>query len=290
MSLAQVNKTEILQARAKMFAHVRQFFAMREVIEVDTPLLARSCPIDTHIEIVGAQVMGRRGYLHSSPEFAMKRLLAEGAGDIYQMGHVFRDFEFGAKHNPEFTMVEWYRHGFSLTELMEETFAFFQLFLDVESFEAVPIKEVFLRYAGSFPTDPEERDHLFAFKVEPHLGQGKVTFLVDFPPEQAALARTYLKNGELVALRFEGFYQGVELCNGYHELCDALEQRERLQEANRQRVELGKERYPIDQRLIEALERGLPDCAGVAVGFDRLLLLQKGAKELSEVLPFVWEE
>ncbi|MCP5469351.1 MAG: EF-P lysine aminoacylase GenX [Chlamydiales bacterium] len=270
MSLALTNR---LEERAHMLARARAFFAEREVLEVDTPMLSRTAPIDAHIDCVEVKCIGKPAYLHTSPEYGMKRLLCEGSGDIYQLAHVFRDNEWGEKHTVEFTMAEWYRLGFSLQQMIEETFRFIQLFVEVDTFEVLSYHQVMCGH------DEES----FALNIEPTLGQGKVTFMTDYPPEKAMLAQV---NAQGVAERFEVFYQGIELANGYHELGNALEQRRRLQEANRERLEFGKSRYPLDTLFLEALEKGLPDCCGVAVGFDRLMMLRYNAGKIDNILPF----
>jgi len=292
MSLALTSKRDVLFERAAMFAQVRAFFSSRDVLEVDVPLLYRGAPIDTHIDLIEANCGGERAFLHSSPEFGMKRLLSEGVGDCFQLSHVFRNHESGSRHNPEFTMIEWYRLGFSLEELMQETAALVRTFLPeiTQDIEILSYQGAFERHLGYFPQTIEERDYHFAFSIEPHLGQKCLTFLTDYPPEQAALARTRVKEGGVVAERFELFYQGVELANGYHELCDPVEQRRRFEEENNARVAHGKESYPIDEEFLEALERGLPDCSGVALGFDRLMMLRCKTEQIEDVLPFIWQK
>lgn len=265
-----------------MLAEARTFFAKRKVLEVDVPILSQRASVDAHIDLLQATCLGKKAFLHSSPEYGMKRLLAEGIGDIYQISHVFRSDERGERHNPEFTMVEWYRCGLSFEEMIEESVGFIQLMLNSESdFEWLTYEEVFIRYLGFYPQTSDERDRLFAFEVEPHLG---ATIICGYPPEQAALAR--VENG--LAKRFEIFCQGVELANGYHELIDPIEQKKRFEEANTHRVALGKTAYPIDYNFLEGLS-SLPDCCGVAVGFDRLMMLRHRVLSIEEILPFVWE-
>lgn len=268
MFLASTNR---LQKRAQMLAEVRRFFERRGVLEVDVPLLTREAPIDTHIDLVEARALGQKAYLHSSPEYGMKKLLAEGSGDIYQLGHVFRDLERGSRHSVEFTMVEWYRLGFTLDELIEEVFELLQLFIPIENYEK-------LSYDALWHGQTEES---FAFDVEPTLGRGRATFVVDFPPCQAALARV---NEAGYAERFELYVEGYELANGYHELADSQEQQERLEEANRERLALAKAVYPIDDDFVSCVGN-LPDCCGVAVGFDRLMMLQAKTDEIATILP-----
>lgn len=283
MSLALTNRLEILRDRAQMLASARAFFAQNSVLEVDLPALSKRASVDAHIDLIEAICLGERAYLHSSPEYGMKRLLSEGIGDIYQISHVFRNDERGERHNPEFTLVEWYRCGFTFKEMIEETLAFCSLFFDSERpFEHLDYKEAFLLYVGRYPSTQEERDPLFALEIEPHL---KRTVLTGFPPEQAVLAR--VEGG--MALRFEIFFEGMELANGYHELANAHELRARFEQENRKRIADGKEAYPVDNLFLEALEQGFPDCCGVAVGFDRLMMHRHRVSEIDAILPFTWE-
>lgn len=278
-----------------MFAKARAFFAERNVLEVDCPILGGAAPIDLHIEIISTST---NRYLHSSPEYGMKRLLAQGVGDIYQLGHVFREGEVGRLHNPEFTMAEWYRHNFTFEELLEETLDFIRLFLGPLPSRVLTYKQALEMYAKD-PVLPEEAKHwdedarasyLMGFVVEPQIGQDELTVIIHFPAAQAALARTTLIDGELVAERFEIYYRGTELANGYHELTDAAEQRIRLHQANDLRKLHNKPALPIDENFLSALQQGLPDCCGVAVGFDRLMLLRHDADSLADILPFHWDE
>lgn len=264
MSAALIN-------RATFLAKTRAFFSKRGVMEVDVPLLSPTAPIDVHIDLVEASVLGKRAFLHSSPEYGMKKLLSQGSGDIYQLGHVFRDHERGSRHSIEFTMTEWYRIGFSLQELIEEVFAYVQLFLSIEQYECIAYSEVWKGH------DEES----FALEVEPMLGRGKATFVVDYPTQEAALARI---NERGFAERFELFVEGMELANGYNELTDSSEQRRRLEEANQKRQNLGKNCYPMDEEFIASLDQ-IPQCSGVAVGFDRLLMLRNQSEEIAQILP-----
>jgi elongation factor P--(R)-beta-lysine ligase len=300
------SKIAILQERAKMLSRVRSFFSERNVLEVDCPALSRLASVDAHIDLIPATLFGNQAaYLFSSPEYAMKRLLADGIGDIYQLSHVFRDGESGHKHNPEFMMAEWYRIGMSFEKMMEETVDFVRLFLGDIPAEVISYKEAFIRYVNINPytaSDEELRklsprdgdrddllNYILALYVEPHLGKGRATVLAYYPPAQAALAKTRVVDGEVVAERFEVYVDGVELANGYHELQDAKEQLRRLEEANMLRKEMGKNALPIDKHFIKALEKGLPECSGVAVGFDRLMMLRCKKKSLEEVMPFTWQ-
>jgi lysyl-tRNA synthetase class 2 len=300
-----------LKDRAGMLARARAFFASRHILEVDCPLLSASASVDAHIDLIKATACGQTHYLHSSPEYGMKRLLSEGIGDIYQLSHVFRDGEQGVKHNPEFMMAEWYRVNFSFKEMIEETLDFVRLFLGNLPGTLISYRDAFKKFAEIDPYEVsgkdlkrrlsnhgidavhatnEDRDSLLnlllGIIVEPHLGKDELCVLAYYPASQAALAKTCVQEGHKVAERFEIYYQGVELANGYHELADPIEQRQRLLEANQLRKMLGKENLPIDENFLAALEKGLPDCCGVAVGFDRLMMLRHKQKELKSILPF----
>lgn len=291
--------------RARMLAAARNFFSERHIIEVDCPILSKKASVDTHIDLIPGTYNGQETvYLHSSPEYGMKRLLAAGCGDIYQLSHVFRDGEQGDKHNPEFMLAEWYRLGFSYKQMIEETCDFIRLFLDDLPAAILPYQEAFLKYAGidpfeasdeelkklvSAPDELTSRDDLLnlilGIKVEPHLGHEQLTVITHYPPSQAALAK--VENGR--AKRFEVYSSGVELANGYEELTDSALQRERFLEANLQRKERGKEALPIDEMFLKSLDT-LPPCCGVAVGFDRLMMLHCGKKNIKDVMPFDWDK
>ncbi len=311
------SKIARLYDRAAMLRATRDFFEQRKIIEVDCPILSARAAVDTHIDLIPALYQSKEThYLHSSPEYGMKRLIAEGIGNIYQLSHVFRDGEWSQKHNPEFTMAEWYRLDFSLEQMIEETIQFIRLFLGDLSYQIVSYREVFLQKTGIdyIKADEQElfsyiRNHHLPFypsileegkdallnlilgsQVEPQLGQGNLSVLAYYPASQAALARKRWHGTEQVAERFEVYYQGIELANGYHELTDAYEQRQRFQEANAARLALGKEVLPIDEYFLEALEKGLPDCSGVAVGFDRLMMLRQGQTDIADVLTWGWKQ
>jgi elongation factor P--(R)-beta-lysine ligase len=308
-------KVHFLKERALMMKRARAFFEERLVTEVDCPALSASASIDTHIDLIACHPTGsQRRFLHSSPEYGMKRLLSIGMSDIYQLSHVFRDGEYSAKHNPEFMMAEWYRCGFSFEEMIEETCDFISLFVGEIPREICSYKEIFLRHTGidpftattetllqyiekqgaAAPYNPLEntKDDLLSFIVgtfiDPHLGKGCLTITAYFPPSQAALAKVRPEGENLVAERFEIFCEGLELANGYHELQDAIEQNERLLEANDCRKKLGKEALPIDTLFLEALKNGLPSSCGVAVGFDRLMMLRCKTKMIADVIPWEW--
>jgi lysyl-tRNA synthetase class 2 len=303
-----------------MLAAARAFFARHSILEVDCPLITSAASVDAHIDLISICYQNRdKRYLHSSPEYGMKRLIAEGAGDIYQLAHVFRDGELGVKHNPEFMMAEWYRLSVPFSQMIAETAEFIYLFLEIRlnsnKFEILSYRDAFLRYAGFdyYTASEEELIHfirkneleiypeavnegkdallnlILGSLIEPQLGKDGLTVLAYYPASQSALARTVFRGEEAVAERFEIYFEGIELCNGFHELSDPLEQRKRFQEANQMRISLGKEPLPIDEKFLAALEKGLPDCCGVAVGFDRLMMLRHKAKTIADVIPFGWQ-
>lgn len=309
------SKVARLQDRAKLLGAARAFFAKLGVTEVDCPVLSPFASVDAHIDLIPTIYQKTTTcYLHSSPEYGMKRLLSEGMGDIYQLAHVFRDGEFSVKHNPEFMMAEWYRLGFSFEQMIEETVQFISLFLGDLPHRIMSYRELFLQYTGIDYTiatkgelfsyikkqeipfydgiQEEGKDALLNLIlgscIEPKLGKGELFVLAYYPASQAALAKRRLVGDEVVAERFEVYYEGLELANGYHELTDAAEQRERLHEANRSRELLLKERLPIDENFLAALSKGLPDCSGVAVGFDRLMMLRQGQKNIENILAWGW--
>ena len=307
-------KAARLRDRARMLQETRAFFDTRKVLEVDCASLVRCASLDANVEAIPASVTDHQtGYLHTSPEYAMKRLLAYGLGDIYYLGHVFRKGEIGHLHNPEFTMIEWYR-SISFESLIDETCDLIRLFIGSFPTRRLSYAEALQTYAGIDPftdedcseaarrlgielgTDSEKWDRdtwlqlLLGFAVEPNLGRGELTVLYDYPPSQAALARVVEKEGNKVAERFEIYFAGIELCNGYHELTDPHEQRLRFEKENEGRALKGKERYALDEKFLAALSIGLPDTCGVSVGFDRLMLIRHQVKSIRDVLPFAWEE
>ena len=362
---------ESLRVRAEVLAVIRHFFAERGVLEVETPLLASAPVTDLHLAAFSTRYRGpghddgRRLWLQTSPEFAMKRLLAAGSGPIYQLGKAFRDGEAGSRHNPEFTILEWYRPGWNHHQLMDEVAEFFAVVLgegrdnkqgqwqqsaagaegsgsgsgsgsgqipqpegtvkasrpqdltpndsdsdsDSDS-EKITYSEAFQRHAGIEPhsastaelaaraqallggVTPDlggDRDGwlelMLSHVVEPELGRDGPTFVYDFPASQAALAR--IRPGDPpVAERFEAWVEGVELANGYHELTDPVEQRRRFEVDLAARRDRGLPDVPVDHRLLAAMEHGLPDCAGVAIGVDRLVMLAAGADRIDQVITF----
>lgn len=288
-----------------MLQKARSFFAERGVMEVDPCSLVRFAPIDSNIDVISAEVSDTEtGFLHTSPEYAMKRLLSSGAGDIYYLGHVFRKGEIGRLHNPEFAMAEWYRLSFSFEKMIQETCEFLFLFFNSLPVRKLSYREAFSLYAGIdytrddleplLPTHAaswsrETRLHyLLTHLIEPSLGRGELTVLTDYPPSEAALACVVEKNKEKVAERFEIYYEGIELANGYHELADAKILRQRFEEENLLRKEKNKDVYRLDEAFLSAIEERFPECCGVSVGFDRALMLRNHALSLHAVLPFAW--
>ena len=304
---------DVLKKRATLLSQLRAFFYARNILEVDTPALSIAGNTDPHVESFSTHYTGpgeaETLYLHTSPEFAMKRLLAAGSGAIYQLCKVFRNGEAGRQHNPEFTMLEWYRTGFDHHELMEEVS---ELLDEVMGHSPTPIikmtyQEAFIKYAGIDPldTNPEALadcayqhgleqvigmadasvddwcDLLVDQVVIPAFGKSRV-LIYDYPVSQAALARISQKDPR-VAERFELFINGIEIANGFHELTDAAEQRLRFEEENIERHKKGLVQLPIDENLISALEAGLPNCAGIAIGIDRLLMLITAEDTISAV-------
>lgn len=297
-----------LQARALLLREIREFFAERKVMEVETPLISMSGNTDPEIQSIRT---ADGGYLRTSPEFALKRLLASGSGDIYELGRVFRGGEAGRMHNPEFTMLEWYRKGFSHHRLMDEVTDLVKRCgrgkFDHWPVQKLSYRQLFLHHAGLDPNDADvsalaERaqesgineleltrrqwlDLLLSVVIQPALPEHCLTYVHDFPADQAALARVRQDNPP-VAERFELYLGRTELANGYQELTDAAEQARRFEADNRQRESRGQPVYQADHNLVKALEHGLPECAGVALGVDRLLMAVTGAASITEVLAF----
>jgi lysyl-tRNA synthetase class 2 len=299
-----------LEHRARKVAQVRAFFEARGFLEVETPLLVPSPGLDVHLDAFAVEAAGGTRYLSTSPEYQMKRLLADGYPRIFQIAKAFRRDELGEQHNPEFTMLEWYRAPGSVEDVMRDTEQLVaaitggSLVLDGETHDASPpflrmtVLEAYAKFAASSAEETlalaeheEERFfRLLVDKVEPGvLGLARAVFLTEYPASQASLARR--KPGDpRVAERFELYAGGVELCNGFGELIDPVEQRERLERDQRTRAERGLPVYPIDQKFLAALERGLPPCAGNALGLDRLIALACGSKRIADVMAFPYGE
>lgn len=325
-------KLERLRQRAALIAQIRRFFAEHEVLEVETPAISQGTITDVHLDpLITAHALPDNSsasplYLQTSPEYAMKRMLASGFPDIYQICKCFREDEIGRLHNPEFTMLEWYRRGFSMQALIDEVSELLRMVLNIDScqkdieqysYQALfqrhlhfdplnasisDILEVCAKYALSDYANslvPEQNpEHgaahnnvkdallqvLFSQQIEPFIGQDAPVCVTHFPASQASLAK--LSDDKQSALRFEFYYRNIELANGFEELTDASSQQSRFQSDNTIRRSLGKVERPIDQRFIQALQHGLPECSGVALGLDRLVMLALGCDDISEVISF----
>lgn len=308
---------ETLKQRAEFLKGIRSFFEARDVIEVDTPVLYSGVATDPGLEAFEVSCGSAFRYLQTSPEFPMKRLLAMGAGPIYYLGKAFRKGEVGTKHNPEFTLLEWYQPGWDHWQLIEQCEALFHELLGWGKAEHVTYQSLF---ESSFNLNPHlasvealkevatlngwgqtlfdlDRDGwldlLLTHGIEPQLGQSGPVVVVDYPASQASLAKTRLIEGPkpyYVAERFEFYYAGIELANGYHELTCAVEQQRRFVEDLEKRKALGLSQLPIDDALIAALANGFPECAGVAMGVDRVLMIKLKESSIAKVLPFAWEQ
>lgn len=302
----------ILRRRAELLAQIRHFFADRQVLEVETPALSRAASSEVHLQSMQVSVANIPiGYLHTSPELAMKRLLAAGSGDIYQLCKVFRAGEQGTRHNPEFTLLEWYRLGFDMQAMMQEVAALLNELLATQLHDApifMSYRQAFLDYAQIDPlaSTPDQwqaafnqysgeevagasgtdwLDLLLSLVVQPKLPAARLVFITHFPAVQASLAK--LDDADpRVARRFEVFVNGSELANGFEELTDYREQQQRIEAEQCVRREQGLACLPEDERFLAALAHGLPACSGVAVGVDRILMLVAGLTQVNEALSF----
>ncbi|MBN1591188.1 MAG: EF-P lysine aminoacylase GenX [Pirellulales bacterium] len=328
----------VLRLRAGLLRRVREFFDRHGFLEVETPILSADTVVDRHLDPFAVEVDSSAGchghlarvsgeealagrqrhpcfYLQTSPEFAMKRLLAAGAAAIYQVTRAFRRDELGPLHNPEFTMVEWYRVGDGPDEGMTLLSELAETLLERGPAERLSYREAFEQHVGLDPhtarteqlvdavrekqidapasLSPTDRDTwldlLLVDRVQPHLGQARPTILYDYPAGQAALARLRDDDGVMVAERFELCVDGIELANGYHELTDADELTRRNTQVNLQRQLDGHSPLPSESRLLAAMRAGLPASTGVALGFDRVVMLAAGAKCLADVMPFPFD-
>ena len=302
-----------LARRAEALALARYFFAERGITEVDCLALSPTAATDVNIDLfsVHSPIHGRR-FLFSSPEFPMKRLLSQESGDIFYLGHVWRHEEAGERHSPEFLLAEWYRLGISFHHMIDETIEFVERFIGGHTKCLLTYRDAFLQHAAidpydssldelreacsafhGYPIESSSRDELLnlllAMNVEPSFDPQAITVLYHYPASQAALARHQTVDGHSVAERFEIYCGGLELANGYHELSDAYEQKARFDTDNEVRRTMGKEQYPLDGHFLAALQQGLPDCCGVAVGMDRLLMLREQTPTIGGVMPIAWE-
>ncbi len=328
-------RREKLMARARILVAVRGFFAAAGYVEVDTPALQVSPGLEPHLRAFATLLHdprdggAHRRYLHTSPEFAMKKLLAGGVPRIWQLAHVYRDGERNATHHPEFAMLEWYRAGAGYRDLMEECEALLRAVQNAvgaaalrwhgkeadahRPWQRLSVADAFAQYVGidllATAPDPARPDaallaaaaagtaiaphegddwetlffRIFLERIEPHLGIGAPTILYDYPISMAALSRRKADDPRL-AERFELYVCGLELANAFGELTDAAEQRRRFESDQAKKQRLYGETYPIDEDFLAALAHGLPDCAGIALGFDRLVMLATGADHIEEVL------
>jgi elongation factor P--(R)-beta-lysine ligase len=311
---------ENLRLRAELLRRLRRFFDALGFLEVETPILSADTVVDRHLDPYHVEVSAaeektpRRMWLQTSPEFAMKRLLAVGATAIYQISRVFRQGELGPLHNPEFTMAEWYRAGDGMAEGMQLTSDLAEAMLGRGPARQISYREAFVEHAGVDPLSADiealmtaaakngiqapasltsaDRDGwldlILVECVQPHLGFDRPAILYDFPASQAALSRIR-DDDPPVAERFELYVSGVELANGYNELLDAEELSRRNRENNRLRTADGKPPLPEQSRLLTAMRKGLPPAVGVALGFDRLVMIAAGAKSLAEVIAFPFD-
>ena len=300
--------------RAKLITEIRRFFTDRGLLEVETPVLSEFGVTDLHLATFSTEFVSPFGeqsktlWLSTSPEYHMKRLLAAGSGPIFQVGKVFRNEEAGNRHNPEFTMLEWYRPHFDMYRLINEVDDLLQQILECPPAESMSYQFAFQQYVGLDPlsadlselvekaekhqlmgAENESRDtllqFLFSTVVEPQIGQEAPVVVYHFPASQAALAQ--ISSEDLrVAERFEFYYKGLELANGFHELSDAREQLRRFQQDNLQREKMGLPVRVIDTRLLAALQAGIPNCSGVALGVDRVLMIAMGTESIKEVISF----
>jgi len=304
---------ELLRLRAQLLMDIRQFFAKKSVLEVETPLLSQAIGTDVYLQFFRTQPQGF--FLQTSPEFAMKRLLAAGSGSIFQICKAFRQGDSGRFHNPEFTLLEWYRVGFDLSELMAEVIELLELLfkphLSLLATEHSSYCQVFEDYTGLDALDFVLADYklvakahgfddaellcgndprlwldfLFSQIVQPQLGKQALCLINDYPACLSSLARLKIDNPQLTE-RLEVFYNGVELGNGYFELTDVNEQQQRFENELAERKAKNLPAIVKDERLLAALASGLPNCAGIAIGLDRLLMLISQASHIDEVLAF----
>ncbi len=303
---------ELLKQRAHILQRIRIFFVERELTEVETPIFSHFAGTEPNLNAVTADLKLRgkscEGFLQTSPEYAMKRLLSAGMGDCFQISRVFRADEQGRFHNPEFSLLEWYRLNFDDRKLLEEVEQFLHEILNCGAAEYCEYQQLFVKFLEidplkatfkelqnctkkvmEYPPELDSKDDylqlLFSACIEPKIGFERPCFVTDYPASQASLARINADNPQL-SCRFEVFFKGIELGNGFYELNDAEEQQQRFVEENKRRQKMGIETMEIDTRLIEALQHGLPDCSGIAIGIDRLVMLATDAKHINEVMAF----
>jgi len=318
-----INRRQQLKQRSQFLQKLRAFFYARDVLEVDTPMLSQGATPDLHLRSLSSelQIPGRANkqnyFWHTSPEYPMKRLLCEGSGDIFYLGKVFRDGDISPRHQVEFTMLEWYRLGFSLPQLIDEVCELVNSVLpEQRQVQKLSYQQAFQQFAGIadiFQASTQEcidclnrhnvpeivgvdKDDKVLWEqliltevIEPQLGQCEITVIHDFPARDAALAKIDDAN-PWVAERFEVFVDAMELANGYNELADADTYRQRFEESLAHRLEYGLPQVPLDEHLLSTLKaKPLPECSGVALGVDRLLMLSLGVKDIAQVVCFTTE-
>lgn len=310
--------SKTLISRAKYLKRIRDFFEKNEILEVETPSISEFPTIDLHLESFSlADESGPTAhYLITSPEYHMKRLLCEGVGSIFQICKSFRKNDFGRYHNAEFTIIEWYRVGWDHWQLMNEIELLLDDLLDCGNADRISYQSMFQHYLCLDPFSMEHEDliqvcqnqnitlpdylndpaspkdewlnFLMGALIESQLGKDKPVFVFDYPSSQASLARICPEN-PMVSQRFELFFKGLEIGNGFFELNNPKEQRRRFNEENQKRIQMNKKPLPIDHRFLSALEEGLPDCAGVALGFDRIMMLALGITHMDQMISFSWK-
>jgi lysyl-tRNA synthetase class 2 len=310
-----------LELRARLYALIRQFFAERKVLEVDTPILSAGANTDPNIRSFSTRFSGhvdsgaRERWLRTSSEFAQKRLLSAGIGDCYELGRVFRDGEAGRRHNPEFTMLEWYRLGWDHHRLLAEVVDLVQAALALvgknSNLHTSSYRDLFIGALGIDPFSANQTqlqaalgdvrvdvqglsrddwlDLLLTHRIQPHFPGDRITIVYDYPMSQCALAKIR-HDDPPVAERFELYVGQHELANGYHELTDAAEQHARFVRDNVRRRERGLPELPLDENLLAAMESGLPECSGVALGVERLLMAMSGGEDIRDVLAFAFAD
>lgn len=305
----------VLRRRAQILQAIRDFFSRRHVLEVETPALSHAASSEVHLQSMQVSASGMpTAYLHTSPELAMKRLLAAGSGDIYQLCKVFRAGEQGSRHNSEFTLLEWYRLGFDMQAMMSEVAELLNVLIP-DRLTAAPLflsyRQAFIEYAQVDPlsatsaqlqaafeqhtqqsvagaSDTDWLDLILSFIVQPRLPRDRLVFITDFPAAQASLAKLDAQDSR-VARRFEVFVAGLELANGFEELTDSAEQAQRIEAEQAKRRAEGLDCFPVDAHFLAALQHGLPACSGVAMGVDRIVMLATEQEHIADVLSFAFE-
>jgi lysyl-tRNA synthetase class 2 len=308
-------RLQTLRQRAFLLSKIRKYFALESVLEVETPILSSAGNTDIHIESFKSNQIkadANTSYLRTSPEFPLKRLLCSGVGDVYELGKVFRKGEVSKTHNVEFTLLEWYRINFNYIQLIQDVTSLFEFIFSSFEFQLpkadiFTFSEVFKHflnidvsqisvtqlnfncneygYSGSQLNKDEGLDYLFATQVQPRFDKQCLTFITHYPASQAALAQIN-PNDPTTALRFEVFYQGLELGNGYQELTDANELSHRFKRDNLFRTDNQMEEIVIDSQMLFAMRQGMPECSGIAIGVDRLLMALLKSDDIAEVLSF----